>query len=271
MGFSRGGQQVSGMVAKPLMFVWLRLAGKEQEGMFKISGVWGHHFQALRGGKFKLTCWIALTCPSSTRLPLKPMRREDSMWAVWRDAWGLETQRWSNTPKSLHRHRWEQIVDSLKPSVGHVLRVHACNAVGWSDWSEAQLSALHSAPFFTLRFLLFDKLRLTVLQQMQAVTSPRDLHCLRADKLAIAAYHSNFVHYTSPLCIFRELISVIVTPPITPNNFWGFNKRNSQEKSHLLVLSLLGRSTPPITPKYSQKIYWRNKFHLCYPRKFSGN
>ena len=48
--------------------------------------------------------------------------------------------------------------------------------------------------------------------------------------------------------IFRELISVVITPPITPNYFWGFNKRNSQEKLHLLVLSLLGRSTPPITP-----------------------
>ena len=33
--------------------------------------------------------------------------------------------------------------------------------------------------------------------------------------------------------IFRELISVIITPPITPNNFWGFNKRNSQEKCTL--------------------------------------
>ena len=37
------------------------------------------------------------------------------------------------------------------------------------------------------------------------------------------------------------------------------------------MLSLLGRSPPPITPKMSQRIDWRNKFHLCYTRKFSGN
>ena len=71
--------------------------------------------------------------------------------------------------------------------------------------------------------------------------------------------------------IFRELISVIITPPITPNDFWGFNKRNFQEKLHLLLLSLLGMSPPPITPQYSQRINRRNKFHLCYTRKFSGN
>ena len=59
--------------------------------------------------------------------------------------------------------------------------------------------------------------------------------------------------------------------PITPNNFWGFNTRNSQGKLHLLVLSLLGRSTPPTTPNYSQRTNWPNKFHLCYNRKFSGN
>ena len=71
--------------------------------------------------------------------------------------------------------------------------------------------------------------------------------------------------------IRRELSSVIITYPITPNNFWRFNKCNSQEQIHLLVLSLLGRSLPPITPKYSQRIGWRNRFHLCYTRKFSGN
>ena len=80
--------------------------------------------------------------------------------------------------------------------------------------------------------------------------------------------HSNFLDYSSPF--FRELISVIIAPPITPNNFWGFNKCNFP-KLHLLVLSLLGRSTPPITPKYSQRINWRKKFHLCRTRKFSGN
>ena len=71
--------------------------------------------------------------------------------------------------------------------------------------------------------------------------------------------------------IVRELISVIIATPITPNNVWGFNKRNAQEKLHLLVLSLLGRSTPLITPKYSQIINWRNAFHLGYNRKFLGN
>ena len=58
----------------------------------------------------------------------------------------------------------------------------------------------------------------------------------------------------TPHHFFRELISVIVALPITPSNFWRFDKRNSQEKIHLLVLPLLGRSTPPITPKYSQII-----------------
>ena len=29
--------------------------------------------------------------------------------------------------------------------------------------------------------------------------------------------------------IFQELISVILSPPITPNKFWRFNKRNFQE------------------------------------------
>ena len=71
--------------------------------------------------------------------------------------------------------------------------------------------------------------------------------------------------------IFRQLISVIITPPIPPNNFSGFNKRSSQENCTFLCFSLLGRSTPPITPKYSQRISWRNRFHLCYTRKFFGN
>ena len=32
--------------------------------------------------------------------------------------------------------------------------------------------------------------------------------------------------------IFRELNCVIISLPITPNKFWGFNKRNSQENLH---------------------------------------
>ena len=36
-------------------------------------------------------------------------------------------------------------------------------------------------------------------------------------------------------------MSVIITPPITPNKVWGFDKRNSKEKLHHPVLSLLGK------------------------------
>ena len=75
---------------------------------------------------------------------------------------------------------------------------------------------------------------------------------------------------TLPHYLFGELISVIVTPLITPNNFGGFHKRNLQQKLHLLFLPLLGRITPPITPKYSQRISRRNSFHLGYTRKFWG-
>ena len=53
--------------------------------------------------------------------------------------------------------------------------------------------------------------------------------------------------------IFWESIVVIITPPFAPNKFWELMKHNSQEKS-----------TPPITPKYSQIINWRNKDHLCF-------
>ena len=52
--------------------------------------------------------------------------------------------------------------------------------------------------------------------------------------------HSNFSDYTSPF-YFQELIGVIISPPITPNKFWGFNKRNSLEKIYHLVLPLLGK------------------------------
>ena len=76
---------------------------------------------------------------------------------------------------------------------------------------------------------------------------------------------------TLPHFILGEFISAIIAPPTTPNNFWGVNERNFQKNLHLLVLSLLGRITPPITPKYSQRINWRNKFHLGYTRKLLGN
>ena len=51
-----------------------------------------------------------------------------------------------------------------------------------------------------------------------------------------------------PNFIFEEMISVIITPPITPDIFWGFDKPNTQEKLHCLVLSLLRKITPSFTP-----------------------
>ena len=83
-------------------------------------------------------------------------------------------------------------------------------------------------------------------------------------------YHSNFLDYTSPL-IFQELISVIISPPITPNKFWGFHKCNSQKNLHHPVLSRLGRIAQSFTPNNSQGVNWLNKFHLVYTRKFLGN
>ena len=51
--------------------------------------------------------------------------------------------------------------------------------------------------------------------------------------------------------IFRDLISVIISPPITQNKFWGFNKRNSQENYTTLscpyyeiLHNLLHQNTP---------------------------
>ena len=69
----------------------------------------------------------------------------------------------------------------------------------------------------------------------------------------LGEYHSSFLNYTSPF-IFQELFSVIISPPITPNKFWGFNKRNSQENLHHPVLSLLGKFAQSSTPKYCQEL-----------------
>ena len=78
-------------------------------------------------------------------------------------------------------------------------------------------------------------------------------------------------HERTLLGICENLLNrVIITSPITPNKFWGFDKRNSQEKLHILVLFPLGRSTPQITPKYSQRSNC-HKFHLCCTSKFSAN
>ena len=65
-------------------------------------------------------------------------------------------------------------------------------------------------------------------------------------------------------------MSVIISPPITPNKFWGFNKRNSQAKLHHPVLFLLGKITLSFTPKHSRGINWRDKVHLGYTRKSWG-
>ena len=47
--------------------------------------------------------------------------------------------------------------------------------------------------------------------------------------------------------------------------------RNSQEKLHHPVLSLLGKIMQSFTPKYSQGINWRNKFHPVTPENSWGN
>ena len=46
---------------------------------------------------------------------------------------------------------------------------------------------------------------------------------------------SNFLDLHHTILLFQELISVIISPPITPNKFWGFNKRNSQENDTTLA------------------------------------
>ena len=97
------------------------------------------------------------------------------------------------------------------------------------------------------------------------------MNSIRTEKLhnmQNVGYHSNFLDYTTPFC-FQELISVIISPPITPNKFWGFNKRNSQEKLHHPVLFLSGKYTP-FTPKYSQGINLRNKFTSVTPENSWG-
>ena len=48
------------------------------------------------------------------------------------------------------------------------------------------------------------------------------------------------------------------------------NKGNRRVKLHRPGLSFLGKITPTITLKKSQRIIWRNKIHLRYTRKFSG-
>ena len=67
-------------------------------------------------------------------------------------------------------------------------------------------------------------------------------------------YHSNFLDYTTPF-YFQELISVIISPPITPNQFWGFNKRNSQEITPPCLVPIRKCNiTQSFTPTYSEGI-----------------
>ena len=67
-----------------------------------------------------------------------------------------------------------------------------------------------------------------------------------------------------------ELIGVIITPPITPTPFWGFHKRNSQEKLHLVVLSLLGKITQGITPKKPWELIGLINFTMATPENSWG-
>ena len=47
---------------------------------------------------------------------------------------------------------------------------------------------------------------------------------------------------TPDLCVRTKFnYSVIMTPSLTPNKFWEFNKRNFQERLHHSVFSLLGK------------------------------
>ena len=68
---------------------------------------------------------------------------------------------------------------------------------------------------------------------------------------------------TSPF--LQELISVIITLPITPNKFWGLNKRNSQEKITPPCLVPFRKITQSFTPKDSQGITWCNNFTSITP------
>ena len=74
--------------------------------------------------------------------------------------------------------------------------------------------------------------------------------------------------------IFTTRFWVVAGPTITPNKFWGFNKRNSQE--NYSTLSCPDQKyytifhTNSFTPKYSQGISWRNKFTSVTPENSWG-
>ena len=66
-----------------------------------------------------------------------------------------------------------------------------------------------------------------------------EIPCL--EHLEFSYHHSNFLDFTFPF-MFEELISVIFTPPITPNKFWGFTECNTQE------------NVPTLSCPYSEKL-----------------
>ena len=78
---------------------------------------------------------------------------------------------------------------------------------------------------------------------------------------------------TLPHFIFQELPSVIITPPMTPWNMYEICLGEL-----ISVISWKNCTTwswpcskPAITPKYSQRIDWRNEFRLGHTRKFLGS
>ena len=54
--------------------------------------------------------------------------------------------------------------------------------------------------------------------------------------------------------IFQELISVIISLPITPNNFWGFKKRNSQKLTPPCLVPIRKYCTIFYTKRFSTSI-----------------
>ena len=51
-----------------------------------------------------------------------------------------------------------------------------------------------------------------------------------------------------------ELISVVMSPPTTPNNSWGFNRRNKNtnaQENYTTLSFPLGKMIPFFTPKDS--------------------
>ena len=72
-------------------------------------------------------------------------------------------------------------------------------------------------------------------------------------------------------CVFRESMGAIITPLLHQIISGEFMSVISRRTLHLVVLSFSNTITPPSTPKYSQRINWRNKFHLGCTRRFLGN